>query len=82
MEMTKHSTKFTAEDLDKIKKFVPAFENNFHEIILHRYQHGAVEVYLNEKDLENGSYIQYCDNADYLAGWLNGAIQAKNQMIV
>lgn len=82
MKMTKSSTKFKPDELEQINKYVSAFENNFHEIIVHRYQHGAIEVYLNEKDLEEGAYVQYCDGLDYFMGWLNGAIQANNHRIV
>lgn len=82
MKMTNHSTKFKADELEQINRFVSAFENNFHEIIVHRYPHGSIEVYLNEKDVNEASYVQYCDNLDYFMGWLNGAVQANNQRIV
>ena len=82
MIMTKSSTKFRPDELEQIDRYVSAFENNFHEIIVHRYQHGAIEVYLSEKEVENAEYVQYCDSLDYFMGWLNGAIQANNHRII
>jgi len=78
MKMTKNSTKFKNNEFDQVKKFVTAFENNFHEIIINRYQHGAIEVYLKDEDIETNSYVQYCDSTDYFLGWLNGAVQCNN----
>jgi len=78
MKTTSHSSQFKAKEIEKVQKYLTAFENNFHEIILHKYDHGSVEVYLNEEAVAKGEYVQYCENLDYFNGWLNGAVQANN----
>lgn len=81
IKTTKHSEKFKTGEADQLEKNLNAFIFNFSEPIFHKYKHGAVEVYMTEQQTETGSYIQYCDNLDYLNGWLYGAVQAKNGII-
>jgi len=81
MKTTKHSYKFKVNEVEQLEKNLNAFISNFGEPIFHKYENGAIEIYMTEEAATNGEYLQYCDNIDYLNGWLYGAVQAINKMI-
>ena len=81
MKIGTHSKKFTEDEQKQIQRNLSAFESNFFEPIIHRYDSGAIEVYTNEDKKSSGEYLQYCDTLEYFNGWLYGAVQAINGMI-
>ena len=38
-------------------------------------------IFKSAEDAKNGSYVQFCENIDYLNGWLYGVVQAVNGII-
>ena len=76
MKIIKYSNKFTDKDLQKIANNLNAFENNFEELILFRNSDKSIMVYQSMEQYDDDSYIQRCENIDYLNGWLYGAVQA------
>lgn len=38
-------------------------------------------AFIQAEDVKNGSYVQFCENIDYLNGWLYGVVQAVNGII-
>lgn len=60
-------------EFETVRKYLEAFQGNFGELRIERpVKTEGFYVYFpyNKED-----YIQYCYNADYFAGWLNGVIQ-------
>lgn len=67
------------KQLEQINDNLRAYKCNFEipMIIPEDYGKGFY-VYRNKNEFKNGdSYVQYCNNIDYLNGWLYGAVQAK-----
>lgn len=58
------------------KKNLNAFIANFGEIRIEKVQY--VKGYYVYYPANSETYIHYCYNQDYLAGWLYGAVQCKN----
>ena len=75
MKLVGKSAKITKLEKNIIESNLKAFEANFDEIYLYKFHHGAFEVYMAKSDIIDNTYIQYCDNIDYLNGWLYGAVQ-------
>lgn len=38
-------------------------------------------IFKSAEDVKNGSYVQFCENINYLNGWLFGVVQAVNGII-
>jgi hypothetical protein len=82
MKTTKHSASFKVKDVEAIQKELDAFKFNFgYEPVLHRYSHGAIEIYTTEQTADNWQYVYRCDDIMELKGWLYGAVQAKAKML-
>jgi hypothetical protein len=64
------------KDKEKIKKNLDAYLENFEPIIIKKYNK---QFYVYPEGREE--YVQFCENIDYLNGWLYGAVQAKCKMI-
>lgn len=43
--------------------------------------HKGWYIFKSAEDAKNGSYVQFCENIDYLNGWLYGVVQAVNGII-
>lgn len=69
----------TKRQLEKISDNLRAYEHNFEKPFIEGADYGGgFYVYRNESDYKNGnSWVQFCNNIDYLNGWLYGAVQAK-----
>ena len=60
---------------DKIELNLHAFEYNFGSLRIEDEKQGkGFFVYY---PFENEEYIQYCENIDYLNGWLYGVVQGR-----
>lgn len=52
-----------------------AFVNNFGEIRITKEDYGKGFYVYYPANSEEGNYIQYCYDIDYLNGWLYGVVQ-------
>lgn len=55
-----------------IKDNLRAFTSNFGDVRIESYDKRSFYVYY---PVESDSYIQFCENIDYLNGWLYGVVQ-------
>lgn len=76
MKLSKNSYTVTQGEADKMRDNLRAFSFNFKEPLLRKYKDKSFAVFMSEEDVDSGSYVQYCENIDYLNGWLYGAVQA------
>lgn len=67
----------TKREKEIIKDNLRAFVNNFGTVRIEKVAGYGFYVYMN--GAEEGNYIQFCYNIDYLNGWLYGAVQAVNR---
>ena len=76
------SRKFTATEAAKIEKYLDAFKANFFDPAFYKTQDGAILIF-HDPDVKpeefTSSYIQFCENADYCAGFLYGAVVQHNK---
>ena len=76
------SRTFTATEKNKIERYLDAFKVNFFDPVFYRMQDGAILIFhdTNVKPEDfTSSYIQFCENADFCAGFLNGAVVQRNR---
>lgn len=67
----------TNKEKELIKDNLKAYKNNFKYIKIVKADYGnGFYVFTSEKQVESGSWTEYCPNIDYLNGWLYGAVQA------
>ena len=59
----------------KIAKNLGAFEHNFGEVRIEDEAHGHGFFVFYPAD--STQHIQYCENIDYLNGWLYGVVQGR-----
>ena len=69
---------FTESQKEKIKSNLNAYLANFKPITIEKADYGK-GFYVYEVDRDG--HVQYCENIDYLNGWLYGAVQARNKII-
>lgn len=82
MKLSKYSYQVTQREADKIKKNLEAFIFQFNiEPIFRKNKDKTFNIYLSTEAEEKDNYIQFCENIDYLNGWLYGAVQTKCGMI-
>lgn len=64
---------FTKRQEDIICKNLNAFVNNFGEVRIEKADYGPGFYVYYPVDAE--TYIQFCENINYLDGWLYGVVQ-------
>ena len=62
-----------------IKNNLQAFTNNFGEPRIEKAIHSKGFYVFHPAD--NDNYIQYCENIDYLNGWLYGCVQGAYKVV-
>lgn len=71
----------TNKQTEKIQDNLRAYKANFEYIKIERADYGnGFYVFTTSEKAEQGSWTQYCENIDYLNGWLYGCVQAVNGM--
>ena len=65
----------TTKQKELIKDNLRAFVNNFGDVRIEKEPYGKGFYVYYPATSEDGSYIQYCYNIDYLNGWLYGVVQ-------
>ena len=69
----------TKKQMEKIEDNLRAYKNNFDYIEIEKEQCGkGFYVFTSKERYEQYSWTQYCENIDYLNGWLYGCVQAIN----
>ena len=69
----------TKRQMEIIEDNLKAYKNNFGYIKIEKQECGkGFYVFTSESRYEQGSWTQYCNNIDYLNGWLYGCVQAAN----
>ena len=66
---------FTKRQMEIIKDNLHAFTNNFGDVRIEKADYGPGFYVFYPAESENSSWIQYCNNIDYLNGWLYGVVQ-------
>lgn len=91
MEKITNAIGISAKDIKKVftpKQFITVRSNlrayiaNMGYIRIEKADYGTGwYIYKSVEDAKNGSYVQFCENIDYLNGWLYGVVQAVNGII-
>ena len=69
----------TKKQMEKIEDNLRAYKNNFDYIEIEKEQCGkGFYVFTSKERYEQYCWTQYCENIDYLNGWLYGCVQAIN----
>lgn len=64
---------------ETIRDNLQAYEANFGYIKIEKEDYGpGFYVFTSEERYQQGSWVQFCYNIDYLNGWLYGCVQAAN----
>lgn len=73
---------FTPKQFAIIKDNLRAYFVNMGYIHIEKADYGkGWYIFKSAEDAKNGSYVQFCENIDYLNGWLYGVVQAVNGII-
>lgn len=73
---------FTPKQIEIIKKNLMAYIANMGYIYIEKASYGkGWYIFKSAEDVKNGTYVQFCENIDYLNGWLYGVVQAVNGII-
>lgn len=73
---------FTPKQIAIIKDNLRAYLVNMGYIHIEKADYGkGWYIFKSAEDAKNGSYVQFCENIDYLNGWLYGVVQAVNGII-
>lgn len=73
---------FTPKQFAIIKDNLRAYLVNMGYIYIDKADYGkGWYIFKSAEDVKNGSYVQFCENIDYLNGWLYGVVQAVNGII-
>ncbi|RGF90501.1 hypothetical protein DXA02_13735 [Ruminococcus sp. AM54-1NS] len=73
---------FTPKQFAIIKDNLRAYFVNMGYICIEKADYGkGWYIFKSAEDVKNGSYVQFCENIDYLNGWLYGVVQAVNGII-
>ena len=67
----------TNKQKEKIKDNLNAYKANFGYIEIVKVGKGFY-IYTSKESRASGCWTQFCENLDYLNGWLYGAVQAVN----
>lgn len=72
------------ENIADTFKYYNAFRNNFGDIVIVKSKYNNLYYfYRNEEDAKAGeNYFNYAPNADFVEGWLYGAVQANNKVVI
>lgn len=69
----------TNKQKEKIKDNLNAYKANFGYIEIVKADCGkGFYIYTSEERQKDGCWTQFCENIDYVNGWLYGAVQAIN----
>jgi len=78
MILVNGSQGFTRNELQRLEKNLSAYEFNFGELLIYREpknRGGHTYIFVTEQDSKEFNYIHYCDDIEYLNGWLYGIVQ-------
>ena len=67
----------TNKQKEKIKDNLNAYKANFGYIEIVKVGKGFY-IYTSKESRASGCWTQFCENIDYVNGWLYGAVQAIN----
>lgn len=67
----------TNKQKEKIKDNLNAYKANFDFIEIVKVGKGFY-IYTSKESRASGCWTQFCENIDYVNGWLYGAVQAIN----
>ena len=70
----------TNKQKEKIKDNLNAYKANFGYIEIVKVGKGFY-IYTSKESRASGCWTQFCENIDYVNGWLYGAVQAANGII-
>lgn len=71
----------TKRQQETIKDNLRAYLANFGYIKIDNGDYYGFYIYTDESRAESGSFTHFCENIDYLNGWLYGAVQAVNKIM-
>lgn len=68
---------FTPKQFIAVRSNLRAYIANMGYIHIEKANYGkGWYIFKSAEDIKNGSYVQFCENIDYLNGWLYGVVQA------
>ena len=77
-EILNNCQTLTKRQQETIKDNLTAYIANFGYIKIEKGDYSGFYIYADKQQADQGYWTEYCENIDYVNGWLYGAVQAVN----